>query len=373
MVSTDHAATSPATRSALQRCNVCLWLVTKLGLILLAGSGALRAGDLHMPSAGYYVGTIGERLKVQMNLARDRDEQQVSGSYYYEHVGRPLKLTGQLDSTGRLTLRERDERQRVTGTFRGTFVGGGLKFSGLWSSADGRRQLQCRLRQVAQFDVLELRHGDRVEASCRVPQLMGDADGLSQVNLGLRSAACKSTLEFVDGARSLFRDLSAETPHRYERRLHHSIAYYSPTFLSVLVSDWQYTGGAHGNVEFRSRNLAIRNGRLVAVSWQDLFRDADNAERRISDYCLADLKRQQAEWVVDGSIQQFPRGSLVLTASPRGLQAMFAPYAVGPYSSGVHEVLIPYRELRGVLRPEGPLGRMAAAAGVARGRGTESR
>jgi len=370
-VSAEYTATRRAATTAPARCRVTLWIVALLSLILLADNGPLRGSDLPMQPRGYYVGTIGERLRIQMTL--DRDEQHASGSYYYEHVGQPLKLKGRLDDAGKLTLREQDERQRVTGTFTGEFVDGGLQFSGLWSSADGRRQLKCQLRQVAEFDLLRLRHGDRVEASCRVPQLMGDADGLRQVNLGLRRAAYKSTLEFVDSARPLFRELPAHAPHRYERRLHHSITYYSPTFLSVLVADWQYTGGAHGNVEFRSRNLSIRDGRLVAVSWQDLFRSPEDAERRISDFCLADLKRQQAEWVVDGSIQQFDRGSLVLTASPRGLQAIFAPYAVGPYSSGVHEVLIPYRALRPVLRPEGPLERMAATAGVAGRRASDRR
>ncbi len=31
----------------------------------------------------------------------------------------------------------------------------------------------------------------------------------------------------------------------------------------MLVADWQYTGGAHGNVDFRSRNLLMRNGQLI--------------------------------------------------------------------------------------------------------------
>jgi hypothetical protein len=301
-----------------------------------------------------------------MDLTLDHDAERASGTYYYEHIGKPLTLRGHWYRDGKLTLREHDERQRVTGHFTGSFSEGTTRFSGTWTSADGGRQLKCHLRRVAEYDVLWVRHGRRIEASCRVPQLIDQPDR-QQINLALRREPYQSTLNFVDSARPLLRELPEHASERYERRLQQTITYYSPTFLSVLVADWQYTGGAHGNVDFRSRNLLMRNGQLIEARWRDLFSDTKAALQVLSDYCLRDLKRQQADWIVDGTIHRFTRADLVLTASPRGLQATFAPYAVGPYARGVHEVTIPYAALISVMHPTGPLQGLSSAT-VAAGR-----
>jgi hypothetical protein len=43
------------------------------------------------------------------------------------------------------------------------------------------------------------------------------------------------------------------------------------------------------------------------------------------------------------------------TLTARGLVVTFDPYQVGPFAAGAPSVLIPYAELKDVLRPDGPL------------------
>ena len=326
----------------------------------LAGHGLWAAEESLQPQ-GYYVGFIGEQLKLQMDLTLDHDGHRASGTYYYDHIGKPLTLQGHWAPDGKLTLQEYDARRRMTGRFHGSFSKMTTSFSGSWTSADGQRQLTCQLRQVADYDVLWINRGRYVTAVCRIPQLI-DQPQRRHINLNLRRVPYETTKDFVNSMRPL---LAEHETTGYERRLCQTITYYSPTFLSILVADWQYTGGAHGNVDFKSRNLLIRNGRLIEAKWHDLFEDAQAAERVLSEYCLRDLKRQRAAWVLDKTVRSFQLKDLVLTASPRGLQATFAPYSVGPYSSGVHEVTIPFATLTSVLHPEGPLMHLVAATRVA--------
>lgn len=64
------------------------------------------------------------------------------GNYYYMPQNGKLSLIGQLMADRSLTLVERDEQERITGTFEGVVSGSFDSLNGSWTSADGERSMR---------------------------------------------------------------------------------------------------------------------------------------------------------------------------------------------------------------------------------------
>jgi Leucine-rich repeat (LRR) protein len=79
-------------------------------------------------------------LPIQMEVLCLLDSTLV-GNYYMPQNGK-LSLIGQLMADRSLTLVERDEQERITGTFEGVVSGSFDSLNGSWTSADGERSMQ---------------------------------------------------------------------------------------------------------------------------------------------------------------------------------------------------------------------------------------
>lgn len=118
-------------------------------------------------------------------------------------------------------------------------------------------------------------------------------------------------------------------------------------FVSLLITIYAYSGGAHGNSWFITHNLRAEDGGVEAVRLQDLFTNPDEALKAIETVCLFDLTRQDAGWVMSGSVSEITwqdLGSWVLL--DQEIRFIFPPYAMGPYAQGDFRVEIPHLVLR---------------------------
>ncbi|MEW6125664.1 MAG: hypothetical protein AB1757_01260 [Acidobacteriota bacterium] len=88
-----------------------------------------------------FTGTINKTLRIKMTLAQDG--QRLSGSYYYERVGKAIVLNGTV-SGQQFTLKEFDESGKPTGTFKGRFVTAS-SIEGIWTNADGSKSFPFAL------------------------------------------------------------------------------------------------------------------------------------------------------------------------------------------------------------------------------------
>jgi hypothetical protein len=68
----------------------------------------------------------------------------LSGSYYYEKVGKPITLSGGINGQ-QFTLKEYDENGKSTGTFSGRFVTSDT-IEGTWSNADASKTYPFSLK-----------------------------------------------------------------------------------------------------------------------------------------------------------------------------------------------------------------------------------
>ena len=127
----------------------------------------------------------------------------------------------------------------------------------------------------------------------------------------------------------------------------------SAHYLAVLITGYDFRGGAHGMPIIEPRVFALTDGRRIPPA--GLFRpDADwlgtLAGRCYAELKLRDLAGTDEGWLRSGTEPKAENYRL-LFPGPAGLRVIFPPYAVAAYVEGTQEVLIPYRDLTAILEP----------------------
>ena len=116
-----------------------------------------------------------------------------------------------------------------------------------------------------------------------------------------------------------------------------------------------YTGAAHPSDSSQTATFDIQTGQVLTLA-QLFVPNADYLDA-ISKYCIAQLSTR------DIGFEGFELGATATAQNYRnwnitadGLMITFDEYQVAPYAAGPQTVVIPYKELAQILRPDGPLG-----------------
>ena len=141
---------------------------------------------------------------------------------------------------------------------------------------------------------------------------------------------------------------------RDEIALSSSVKYIADEHVVVQLDSYIFTGGAHGISTTQYLNWLPKTDKLLTL-------EAMLLPGKVSAY-EDTLKRQHALWlkknplakddpVAYGKLWPFePSDNVALLEN--GLAVTYDPYRLAPYSFGKPTIYIPYRELKGILRPE---------------------
>ncbi|MDR0450933.1 MAG: DUF3298 and DUF4163 domain-containing protein [Treponema sp.] len=165
-----------------------------------------------------------------------------------------------------------------------------------------------------------------------------------------------------------YRDIRKEIRNQPDRILSGTLNWYydedfrvemnSPRFLVISRSWADYTGGAHGNygknyfVFNRETARRVLLSDIIGEEFRQDLAEKINGELRKSRELGGDDSLRQSGFFVN---QAEPTENFFL--SPEGIGFHWDPYEIGPYSMGFVEVVVPYGEIGGILKP---LGRSAA-------------
>ena len=194
----------------------------------------------------------------------------------------------------------------------------------------------------------------RIDAS--YPQFDGPTVNFSGINARFANTTAEAAGQAVP-AGDIGEDLNQTWSYEQSFAIHRP----SPVTISVEVSLYSYTGGAHGNGSTYAVLVDVRGGRELKPN--AVFATGGEWQRTVTSIVAADLKKQFVERPgFDDALE--PAKLAELMAEPGrylfkadGLEIIFNQYDVGPYSAGTYQVSIPYSRLRAFIRPDGPLAR----------------
>ena len=326
------------------------------------GDWVMAQGDATVKALGvertHFTGVLGKSTRFQLSLKHENGP--VQGAYFYEKYGKWIQLEGSA-SGARVQLEEKD-KGRVTARLNLVHQSGA--WTGQWRSADGKRQYPLRLTVVATDRKYREEGPYESVVETAYPSLNGESGRrfngvLAQAFLTPYRAALK---EFDD----TFTELEQEEGNdpdglgaSWKRWTHDDSAqvrYYSPDLVSVVGEHYEYTGGAHGNYGHFMANFWWHLGRARPVQLADCFDAGKEWRSVVGGYIRRDLKKQGAGWPPKTNSEAIETAFFF---SPAGVEFHYAPYHVGSYAEGLYTVLVPYTELRGLLKRTGPLARWA--------------
>lgn len=308
-------------------------------IVIMIAAGQLFAQD----AAAYFVGSINQKLAIQMDLQKQGD--QVYGDYYYESVGQEISLKGTITPDFELVLTEYDDQEQPTATFEGQLSADGRNYSGLWYNAARSKSFKFSLRRVAYYHFVESESDSNI-AYAAFPAFEEQQPALKVLNQQLADSAFALSSHFLQQISEQEKLDNYSPAHPMERSITYDIAYYDPPLISMTMNLWEYTGGAHGNYSFAPATIVLENGEPQWLQLKDIFTAGSDYQSLIDRLGMAQLRQQQGTWAYEGMNTAPDLAEMAtFTLLRKGLQLTFAPYQVGPYAAGAFKVLIPYQEL----------------------------
>ena len=331
----------------------------------------------------FFKGSIGSALGLQMKLVREGEN--LSGSYFYQKVGKKIDVRGTVDKDGKVTLEEFDANGKQSGVFKGNWKqdeNGAIEIAGNWTKPNGDKQAAFSLHE----EPIEFSHGVEIiarqireknkklkyEIDVEYPQLTGSVDpNFEKFNQTVRRLMTKKVADFKQEMAPEAADEPApdvtETPAESlgsDIVVGYTVVLAKDDLISIEFTASSYSAGAaHPNSYTEVVNFDLKNGKLLKLA--DLFLPGSKYLQTLSTYCIQALKKQAKEggadtmleddWIEKGAGPELTNYNN-WTIRKKGLGITFNPYQVAAYAAGPQHVLVPYSALKEIIRPDGPVG-----------------
>lgn len=313
------------------------------------------------PATKIYRGKLGEQ-HIQMELTASGDA--VSGRYFYDQFQKDLRLEGRPNKDRRLELRESDATGRHTGTFvckradeRGPID---MDLECDWSKPNGSGQSTAWLTEQS----IDLPKGLAIKpkqiyqrgrvVNLSYPELISDGRRTRNFNPRVARIVRELLSDFIPDAGLKNASFDAN----------YNVLLANDEIISIEISEYVYTGGAHPTEDWRTFNYDVRNNREFRIT--DLVRDEAAFKAAIWKYSAkaihnlaekleeenARSENRQPEKQDFVTSEDEPEEVLAWGFTPKGVAVYFdVPHVMWVFS----KVVVPYSEVKDQLKPGSPI------------------
>jgi len=334
-------------------------LVLAIGLVLSVAAAVAGQQSMQTTVRVYRGSVGGSNFQMRLNVQGNN----VSGAYSYDTVGEDIKLTGQLDAQGKLDLKEFDAKGKQTGKFACKELYA-LEPDCMWSKPDGTREAFATIveqnigfahgLQIVPKTIANRRSGVKVS----YPQLAAAGGPLSagamSFNRRVLALTQKAIKDFEPGPEA--------GKNALERNYNVLLA--NDDLISVELTEYQYSGGAHPNDSFDSLTYDLYANKELGLD--DLFKPGSDYKKAIARYVVADIEKravaiEESDAKSEGR-QPVKRDDPIVTEdqlseisswglTPKGLVVYFdLAHAIAVFDRTV----IPYHIISEYLKPDSP-------------------
>jgi hypothetical protein len=329
----------------------------------------------------FFKGSIGNALDLQMKLVREGDK--LTGTYFYQKVGKKIDLRGTVDKDGNVTLEEFDGSGKQTGVFKGLWKqdsDGVVEIAGNWTKPNSDKKTAFSLHQepveftngveIISRQIREKNKKLKYEIDAAYPQLTGSVDpNYEKFNQTVRSLINRKVSDFKKEMAPSPEDEPPDTSNPAlnesmgsDITIGYTVALAKDDLISIEFTVSSYSAGAaHPNSYTEVVNFDLKNGKLLKLA--DLFPPGAKYLQTLATYCIQELAKRtkgpdamlDTEWIQKGAAPELTNYDN-WTITKKGLGITFDPYQVGPYAAGPQNILVPYSALKQIIKPEGPVG-----------------
>ncbi len=368
-------------------------------ILTLTADFILPQESFNIPSYFYkrLEGKINDTLSIQMNLTRM--DSVLDGNYFYKSTGEPVyfQYYSNIGDNGSVHIEEEggyDEEYNtvITGVFEGKFTSVD-EIKGKWINQDTTEIYDFYLKEdypagSAKFDIMQSgkNYGESdfadyavsIELCYPVMKDFPDKEVQQKINSYIMGFYLNSSMgedssynnlndridSFIDSYRTeieadseFFKDYKPV----YENSEFTSVSFNSDNILSLEISEYLFTGGAHGNSSFTLSSFNLATGEKIKLN--DIFYDDyKNTLNSVGERIFREQYRADStQSLYDQGFFGFENGFTLndnFDIYLGGIKFQFNPYEAGAYALGAPEVFIPWSEIRNIIRDDSPPGKM---------------
>ena len=160
-----------------------------------------------------------------------------------------------------------------------------------------------------------------------------DTDG------NIHDAIAKFNNEYIS-----FKNDFPDSAQQWEVLIDGEVTYRSPEIISIAITTYLDTGGAHGNTNVRFFNFNPQTGKQY--NKKELISNVQGLSEVIKEKLATEIKEETSEIIMEdvffGKDFQLPE---TLGYSDEGLIVLYNPYEVASYSQGIVEFTIPFADV----------------------------
>ena len=159
----------------------------------------------------------------------------------------------------------------------------------------------------------------------------------------------KTIEESINYFNAEFEAFSNDFPeaHPWDAQIDGEVMYQSYEVISISLSSYLNTGGAHGNLTITFLNFNAKTGNLIKT--EELFNNM-NAFEKIAKTYFEDTTEGENDILFDPQSFQLPQN---IGFNDQGIILLYNTYEVAPYSTGIIEFTIPFEEVSALLNFNG--------------------
>ena len=142
---------------------------------------------------------------------------------------------------------------------------------------------------------------------------------------------------------NVFKTDFPESEQIWEAQIDGEVLFQSPEIISISITSYVNTGGAHGILNIIFLNFESATGKQI--SNKNLFTDIENLEEIVKTH-LNEAIRKKDVVVFEPTDFELPTS---IGYSEDGVVFLYNTFQIAPYSSGIIEFTIPYQEIKPYL------------------------
>ncbi|QDO93373.1 DUF3298 and DUF4163 domain-containing protein [Formosa sediminum] len=144
-----------------------------------------------------------------------------------------------------------------------------------------------------------------------------------------------------------FKSQFPDSSQEWEAQIDGEVIYNSPEVISISLTTYSNTGGAHGILVITFLNFNAQTGALLTTS--KLFRNKEEFTTFASPYFKDEIAEREDMYLEPDNFI-LPQN---IGYSPDGLILLYNTYEIAPYATGITEFVIPYNEANSYLNIQG--------------------
>tara|TARA_R110002073_G_scaffold323908_2_gene501543 strand:+ start:2275 stop:2994 length:720 start_codon:yes stop_codon:yes gene_type:complete len=211
----------------------------------------------------------------------------------------------------------------------------------------------CEEEQKTVFSDINITTDNNTIVEVNIPQASGDKTVSIQINSELQktiitalhignpdeitSSSLEESIASFNDEYNIFKTDFPETAQIWEAQIDGEVMHQSSEIISIAITSYTNTGGAHGILNISFLNFNSKTGQRIQNN--QIFNDIEAFKTVVEPYFKA--ATQDKSLLSDYTEFELPEN---IGYSEDGIVLLYNTYEIAPYSSGIIEFVIPFED-----------------------------